>query len=333
MRFMSIDPRKSIPVPVGYHRSVLQRLGDSPERREALVRGTGLCAEGPREGEIFTLESSLALVENLCREIGEEWPLRVLPTWSSPMQGALEVAARSAPDVGESLEIITRFAHVRAPCLVLRSKKTEFHRGVVLSPGVAMSPVAWRSRLMVAMLSIGSILAEIFQGDTRGLRFDIAWPTPDYAEKLRSALPGEVTFSSRASAIIVPAELCTRRSPFADHDLLACSVAELETAAKRVAGVDLLPLRLELLLYSHNERLPVAQAARLLGMARRTLARRLAEHGVSYRSILETVLKQRADELANSNMISRAELANALGYSEPTSLSRARRRWSKPPVT
>src|SRR5690606_42135087 len=107
--------------------------------------------------------------------------------------------------------------------------------------------VAWRSRLMVAMLSIGSIRAEIFQRDTRGLRFDIAWPTPDYAEKLRSALPGQVTFASRASAIVVPAELCARRSPFADPDLLACSVAELEPAAKRVAGVHVLPLRLPFL--------------------------------------------------------------------------------------
>ena len=175
--------------------------------------------------------------------------------------------------------------------------------------------------------------AEILQEDADGLRFDIAWPMPGYVEKLRAALPGEVNFLSEDSAIVAPASLCARPSPFADRDLLARSVAQLESAAKRVAGVNMVPLRLENLLHIHKERPSADHAARLLGMSRRTLARRLAEHGLSYRSLLERVLKQRADELANSSKVSRAELADALGYSEPTSLSRARRRWSNPPET
>ena len=330
---MAINPNKSIPVPVGYHRSVLQQLGDTPERRAALLRGTGLCLDGSQEEEAVNLHAAMVLVENLCREFGEEWPLRVLVAWGCAMQGALEVAARSAPNIGESLEIVARFAHVRAPCLATTSIKEDSHRAIVLRPAIAMSGVAWRSRMMIAMLSMGSILAEILQEDAAGLRFDIAWPMPGYVEKLRAALPGEVNFLSEDSAIVAPASLCARPSPFADRDLLARSVAQLESAAKRVAGVNMVPLRLENLLHIHKERPSADHAARLLGMSRRTLARRLAEHGLSYRSLLERVLKQRADELANSSKVSRAELADALGYSEPTSLSRARRRWSNPPET
>jgi AraC-like DNA-binding protein len=327
---MSLDPRKAIPVPAGYYRSVLQRLGDTPERCAALLKGTDIDAAKLQQDDTVTLYASLRIVENLCREFGEDWPLQVLGTWKSAMQGSLEVAARSAATVGDSLEIVARFAHVRAPHLALASIKEQTRRGIVLAPGVAMSEAAWRSRVMTAMMSIGAILEEILQGDAQGVSFEFSWPTPAYAERLRSVLPGAVQFSSRANAIIVPSALCARPSPFADRVLLARSIGDLELAAMNVAGVDTLPLRLEQLLYSRKERLSVDQAARMLGMSRRTLARRLAEHGVSFRSTQERVRRQRADELLASRKLSRAQLATALGYSEPTSMSRARRRWAKP---
>jgi AraC-like DNA-binding protein len=64
-----------------------------------------------------------------------------------------------------------------------------------------------------------------------------------------------------------------------------------------------------------------------MGVSRRTLVRRLADAGVGYRRLADDELRRRAERLLRSGALSHAEIAIELGYSEPTSFSRACRRW------
>jgi AraC-like DNA-binding protein len=68
-------------------------------------------------------------------------------------------------------------------------------------------------------------------------------------------------------------------------------------------------------------------AAKQLGISTRTLVRRLANNGTSYRALQDDHLKQRARKLLEQRKLSRDEAAAALGFDDPTSLSRACRRW------
>jgi AraC-like DNA-binding protein len=56
-------------------------------------------------------------------------------------------------------------------------------------------------------------------------------------------------------------------------------------------------------------------------------ARHLQETGVKFRDLLDDELKRRADRLLHSAKLSRSEIAERLGYDDPTSFSRACRRW------
>ena len=69
------------------------------------------------------------------------------------------------------------------------------------------------------------------------------------------------------------------------------------------------------------------KVARTLGVSRRTLARRLAETDTSFRMLLDAEIKARASRLLFSGTLSRPEMAEQLGYRDPTSFSRACRRW------
>jgi AraC-like DNA-binding protein len=73
-------------------------------------------------------------------------------------------------------------------------------------------------------------------------------------------------------------------------------------------------------------RLRAADVARALGVSRRTLARRLERAGTPYRDLLDREMKSRAKGLLALKM-SRIDMAERLGYRDPTSLSRACRRW------
>jgi AraC-like DNA-binding protein len=61
------------------------------------------------------------------------------------------------------------------------------------------------------------------------------------------------------------------------------------------------------------------------------LVRRLADNNTSFRALLDASLKQRARLLLDAGKLSRDEMAEALGFADPTSFSRACRRWFKRP--
>lgn len=71
-----------------------------------------------------------------------------------------------------------------------------------------------------------------------------------------------------------------------------------------------------------------ARIARVLRMSSRTLQRKLAADGTSYRELLSATLRLRAElELADPDL-SIAEIASRLGFSDPANFSRAFRNWT-----
>lgn len=325
---MHRDLRKSIPAPAAYIRTLLRRFGKTPADRTGLLRGFDIdAAQLENANAEVTLFTYVTIAENLCDVIGEFWPLEALETFENVMQGALEVAVRSAPTVGEGMEILCRYGHTRGPHLILKSAHSRSRLAIVMEPAVAMSEPAWRSLVVASMLSARAILRTLLQEAANTLEFEFAMPRPDYAERLLGELPGTAAFHMSRWAISFPGRLAHEKPPFADPPLYATAIAQLERAALRITREDSLPLRVSHLMRTHGGRLSADQASRLLGMSRRTLVRRLAEGGATFRDLLDETLRERARQLLEERRLSRDEMADMLGFSDPTSFSRACRRW------
>ncbi|WP_220813538.1 AraC family transcriptional regulator [Pseudomonas paralcaligenes] len=87
--------------------------------------------------------------------------------------------------------------------------------------------------------------------------------------------------------------------------------------------------RVAALLASLPERYPdIGQIARHLRLTERTLRRRLAEEGSSYRQILDEARLARARELLERTPLSTEQIAELLGYADASSLRQAFRRWT-----
>jgi len=69
--------------------------------------------------------------------------------------------------------------------------------------------------------------------------------------------------------------------------------------------------------------------ARSLAIAPRTLQRRLAAEDTSFTSLLDSVRREMADQHLARQVLSIAEIAFLLGYSEPAAFHRAFRRWHR----
>jgi len=81
-----------------------------------------------------------------------------------------------------------------------------------------------------------------------------------------------------------------------------------------------------------KEQLPVRyptidNTARRVGMPVRTLQRRLKESGLSYSELVEQTRYELACRLLDMPGAKMAAVARALGYNDPSSFSRAFRRW------
>jgi len=71
----------------------------------------------------------------------------------------------------------------------------------------------------------------------------------------------------------------------------------------------------------------LSAAARRLTVSARTLQRKLAEHGTTWRAELETARQRRARQILQNSAPGTARMARQLGYSDPRSLRRAMQRW------
>ena len=325
------DPRKSVPAPAGYLRLLLQRFATTRALRAQLLEGTDVDERRLLDpgGEV-TLFTFVTLSENLTRIVGETWPLDAMSAWATAAQGALDVAARSAATIGEGIEILRRFGHVRGPFLQLGINRSRYKTALTLGSNVAMNAATMRAMSETAVLSSRSMIETLVGESMADIEYHFPWPRPAYADRLVAILGGKVVFGQPQCAIVLSNALCAQRSPYADQGLLASALNDLESAAGRISSKDLLTLKVERLLKRRRSgRLSEDDAARELGISRRTLVRRLSDCGASFRDLLDSNLKQRAQQMLAARKLSRDEMSEALGFEDPTSFSRACRRWFK----
>ena len=326
-----LHPR-STPVSAVYSRALLRRFGATAQRRAELLAGTGLDEKALNSpGAETPISSLLALAANITRLHGECWALEASSMWTAAMQGALDVALRSAATVDDALLVAARYGRVRAPYLTVRLQSTRHARRLILDPAVAVDEPLWRAIAYAVALSVLGSFTQILEGDTSKVTVDFPWAPPSYAPQVLAVTPCRVRFARREFAIEFAAELARKMSTFADPALHARALAELTEAERRLRGEETLLLGLERLIANHlPERLREEDAARELGISRRTLVRRMTLARIAFRSVLDEVLRQRAERMLADGSLSREAMAAALGYADPTSFSRACRRWFPP---
>ena len=128
--------------------------------------------------------------------------------------------------------------------------------------------------------------------------------------------------------MVIPAGWRQLRCPFADRGMYAAASSTLHALARRLDGLDYTAARVEqLMTVSGDPGLPLAQAARLLGVSRRTLVRRLQGAETTYRFLRDAHRRRRAETLLRDGSLTAAEVAYRLGYGDAANFGRACRRW------
>jgi AraC-like DNA-binding protein len=315
------------PVSAAYARALLRHFGKTADQRGQLLRGTTIeesSLSQPSAG--LPAAALVALAANITRRHGELWALGAETVWSNSMQGALDVAVRTASTVGDALATGARFGSVRAPFVRARLREATGTVRLEISPAFTMDQSVWRAIALAVGLNIHGLFAQILDDSMGDARLEFPWPPPAGSQRLRAFFSCQLKFKARAFAFEVPRQLCGLPSPFADPGLHAKALEALQMTG-RGDGASLRRTVESLIAMHLPNRLSEENAARLLGLARRTFVRRLAVSGVGFRGLLDGVLRERASAMSAAGRMSREEMAAVLGYADATSLSRACRRW------
>src|SRR5262245_42172262 len=108
-----------LPMPMGYFR-LIHRCFGAGAAGEALLAGTGV-----RERDLadpsaeITLLQQVRQIDNVRALHGPGWAFSRADLWSPATHGALGMAMVAAPTIRESIEVLTRYGHVRAPFFTL----------------------------------------------------------------------------------------------------------------------------------------------------------------------------------------------------------------------
>jgi AraC-like DNA-binding protein len=318
-----------LPMPMGYFRLLLRCFGDTPARRAAILAGTdvseGALADPAADISLF---QQLRQFDNLEALLGEGWTLTAPHLWQIANSGTVGVAALTAPSLSRALEVLAKYWRTRGPQARNRLSRSPSEASLEFPAAAAFTEPQDRVVTEMRFFALRSLAEAVLGRPPENARYAFGCSEPAYARRVRLALGGIVTWGGEQSLFVMPAEHLDDPSPLSAPVLHARAVEELDRALRQLATPSDLRARVDRLLHTMPDgKLDATTAARALGVSHRTLARRLAETGHNYRALVDGELKLRAGRLLGSGGLSHAEIAHRLGYADPTSFSRACRRW------
>jgi AraC-like DNA-binding protein len=323
------DRLERLPMTMGYFRLILRCFGDSPEKRRVILEGTGVRERDLRDPSAeISLFQQVRQVENVNELCGTGWAFSQPELWNPTAHGALGVAILSAPTLGDGLAILKQYAHVRAPFfnLQIREHRSDLH--LVYKLTTSLSEEQWRPMIEISYVSVRALLAAALGRPPHEVIYRFSCCRPAHAESEYPALGKRIEFGARVNTIVIPKGWTAIPSALADASLFHRAVADLKMALERLENPRDFRARVERLLRTMPDgRLNANAVAQALGVSRRTLARRLQSASSPFRTMLDAELRTRAERMLVSRTMSRSDMADALGYRDPTSFSRACRRW------
>jgi AraC-like DNA-binding protein len=321
----------ALPMPAAYFRLILRRFGHTPALVAQILEGTGIdreTAESSGPGDVIRVEQQLQQVRNLSLAVGPAWALEAGQRFGTAAHGDQAAAIASAPDLGAALHLVERFAYLRAPYFQVVSNASPSAFDLYITPRMQIDPEVWAPLVEALMLSIQAVVESALGAPMETAKFQFDFDPPEYAARYRDAFHAAVEFGCAHVGVSVPTSWLPLPCPFADPKTHRRAIDRLELAKRRLQGPEFIVAQVEEILHDSEGAAPSVQSiAAQLHVSRRTLIRRLEQHGTSVRSLTERRQRRCSIDLLADTSLDVSEIADRLGYSEPSNFSRAFRRW------
>ena len=327
---MSSDALTTQAMTPTYFRLLLRNLGLPKSAIEKALAKQGLSSSAVSDFDRpITVGEQLGVFAELVERLPPGRWLRAGRRFHVGVHGSMGIAFMSARDVRESLQILERFGPVRLPYVRTRSAIRRGGRYILafdVTPSI--EPLARIALMELAAVIRKNLLESVVGEEISGVIFEFDYPAPTHAALYEEELGLPVRFGRPRTAVTIPEALLDRECATADPAMYSTAVERLERRQRQVEGGQSMVVHLEELMEAGGDAgVGVDEAARALGMSRRSLARRLSEAGTTFRIVRDRHRRGRAELLLRDASLDIGEVAWRLGYRDVANFGRAARRW------
>jgi AraC-like DNA-binding protein len=242
----------------------------------------------------------------------------------------IEYALRTSPSLEKGLDRLARYGRLLSDRVAARTHRHAEHL-LFLVHDTATTPLH-PARSEFALAVALKLARDSTGADIAPVRVCFAHPAPGSMAEHRRFFRGPVRFAAGTSSMSLSGSDAARPMHGADPALEAIIRRRLENALgdRDRSGGGAMSTRVRQLLVEDlgQSVLTVDAVARPLAVSRRTLTRRLADEGTSFRHLLDDVRGDFARALLQDPSLSIGDIAFFLQYSEPAAFHRSFRRWT-----
>lgn len=325
----------SFTLPTQHFRMALRMFASNPAVVDALLQGSGVRVEDIEDPSFALPIAALwPIWDNATAQFGVGWFLNLPILWSVEVQSEFGLAMRSAPNLGAAIDVVERFWHVRWPIGRATIIRNDDGYRLSFKRFAAHSDQNWDMGKSLAALNFATTAKAIIGERAQEICYDFDGPPPAFASRLEELLAARVSWNHEVSSVFVPHDLLGIVSPLVNSDSYLSMIDALQRRAVMQSNHDSLTTKVNQILDTvERGQLDVVAVAAKLGMSARTLERRLAGEGRSFRQLAAFSFKTRLEALIVLPNTTADTLAEALGYHDGSSLMRACRRHLGKPLS
>jgi len=314
-----------------FARRVAQAAGDAIDAG-TMLRSIGLDPKAPFDvSQMVAADAYYDFLERIAREMpdGHELPVRVGPCMRLDDYGALGLAWKSAPTVRGSLERVERYCRLWTDNMTYEIRDDDggiefvLHRVGERRLGMRLSNES----------TIASAVSLIRQCSSTGFRpravaFQHAGPPRVEAHERYFGCP--VRFGADRDALSISNEALDHPNHLGDDGISRFLLEHLEAEIEAIGEADPVEtLVRRAVSRALSDGVPrMAEVAQRLALSERTLHRRLADRGLSFRAVVESTRRDLAENLLTRSAYPLSEVAFLTGFSEQSAFQRAFKRWT-----
>ena len=323
------DPRL---IPSSYSRIIARELGLAERDLPRLLRGTGLSVDILLPGDETPIngEQQLQIIDNaLGLSRFEEFGLRLGRQLQPGAFGPLGYLALSSPDLLTSLNSLRDFLPTRLPFVRLEVREERRWLSCSATYRLPAGPGQQRAIQECFAMVIQSFAETVLGRELPEARIDVAHGRPAYHGVYSDYLHAPVRFLREVNVYALPVGLAREANASGDPEAYALAQDLCRRLMDQVPGSVLNTgdrVR-RMLLSSTPGSITEVDVARAMFISKRTLARRLAAEGSSYRGIREELLADLAARHLRESGLTVDAVAALLGYNDTAAFRKAFRRW------
>ncbi len=318
-------------IPSSYSRLIARVLQLSERDLMSLLHSTQLSSKQfLQEDLLITAQQQVQIIENaLALSEDQAFGLQLGKQLTPPTHGAMGFLAYSSPDFLTAMKAFQTYSPTRNNFTRIEVHAEGEWLRCYYNIDLDISSDIQRCITEAAAMSLFECAKFIIGREISEAVTYFAHPEPEYSHRYQDYLPGEFQFDSDLTFAKIPISVCQIPSVSANHENYLLAMRQCEPMLSQLhAHKDTCQYQLQKMMLSHPPgQLSEEAAAAALFISKRTLARRLAKEGTSYRQIRDDILSQQASKYLSDDHLSVEAIAALLNYHDSSNFRRAFKRW------